>query len=391
MVMETLRIAFFCWESLYSVRVGGLAMAATNLAESIGREHEVHYFTPGLKDQKKTTEKQGVFYHRCWPSGSNIVDYCKNMSLKMVEDYLAEEKNGDFDVLHFHDWHPTEALHLLQNRSTVLTFHSTEYGRNGNNFGGWWEFKEISGKEWYAALICKKITTISQALRKEAMWLYNIPDWKIKVIPNGIEPEKFHMNVDAAKVKKDYGVNPQEPLVFYMGRLVYQKGPDLLLQAVPKILEHHKNAKFLFAGDGDMRSYLEGLSNNFGGRVRFLGYLPDMEFVRLLNSVDLVTIPSRNEPFGLVLLEAWSAQKGVVATEVGGLSENIDNFVDGVKVYVNPESIAWGVNYCLDDLEATKNMGKKGWGKLGKFRWENIAKEMVEYYKSQPETVTKNQ
>ncbi len=366
-------------------------MAATNLAESIGREHEVHYFTPGLKDQKKTTEKQGVFYHRCWPSGSNIVDYCKNMSLKMVEDYLAEEKNGDFDVLHFHDWHPTEALHLLQNRSTVLTFHSTEYGRNGNNFGGWWEFKEISGKEWYAALICKKITTISQALRKEAMWLYNIPDWKIKVIPNGIEPEKFHMNVDAAKVKKDYGVNPQEPLVFYMGRLVYQKGPDLLLQAVPKILEHHKNAKFLFAGDGDMRSYLEGLSNNFGGRVRFLGYLPDMEFVRLLNSVDLVTIPSRNEPFGLVLLEAWSAQKGVVATEVGGLSENIDNFVDGVKVYVNPESIAWGVNYCLDDLEATKNMGKKGWGKLGKFRWENIAKEMVEYYKSQPETVTKNQ
>ncbi|MFB0559845.1 MAG: glycosyltransferase family 4 protein [Candidatus Lokiarchaeia archaeon] len=379
--METLRIAFFCWESLYSVRVGGLAMAATNLAESLAKEHEVHYFTPGLKTQKKSTEKQGVYYHRCYPSGMNTIDYCKNMSLSMVEDYLAEEKNGAFDVLHFHDWHPTEALHLLQNRPTVLTFHSTEYGRNGNQFGDWWEYKEISGKEWYAALICKKITTISQALRKEAMWLYNIPEWKIKVIPNGIEPEKFHMEVDSAEVKKDYGINPLEPLVFYMGRLVYQKGPDLLLQAAPKILAQRPNVKFLFAGDGDMRSYLENWARNFGDSVRFLGYLPDIEFVRLLNAVDLVVIPSRNEPFGLVLLEAWSAKKGVVATDVGGLSENIDDLENGVKVYVTPESIARGVNYCLDDLEATNNMGKKGWEKLGKFRWENIANQMVETYR----------
>ncbi len=380
--METLKIGFFCWESLYSVRIGGLAMAATNLAESLAKEHEVHYFAPGLKTQKKSTEKQGVYYHRCYPSGSNTIEYCKNMSIQMVEDYLAEEKNGAFDVLHFHDWHPTEALHLLQDKPTVLTFHSTAYGRNGNQFGDWWEYKEISGKEWYAALICKKITTISQALRKEAMWLYNIPEWKIKVIPNGIEPEKFHMDINAEEVKKDYGIDPLEQLVFFMGRLVYQKGPDLLLHAAPKILEHHPNAKFLFAGDGDMRSFLEGWAKSFGGRVRFLGYLPDMEFVRLLNAVDLVVIPSRNEPFGLVLLEAWSAKKGVVATDVGGLSENIDNFENGVKVYVTPESIAWGANYCLNDLESTKNMGKKGWEKLGKFRWETIAKEMVGVYRN---------
>ncbi|MGQ9722117.1 MAG: glycosyltransferase family 4 protein [Candidatus Jordarchaeum sp.] len=384
--METLKIGFFCWESLYSVRIGGLAMAATNLAESLAKEHEVHYFSPGLKTQKKSTEKQGVYYHRCHPSGPNIIEYCKNMSLQMVEDYLAEEKNGAFDALHFHDWHPTEALHLLQDRPTVLTFHSTEYGRNGNQFGGWWEYKEISGKEWYAALICKKITTISQALRKEAMWLYNIPEWKIKVVPNGIEPEKFHMDINAEEVKKDYVVNPEEPLVFYMGRLVYQKGPDLLLHAAPKILERHPNAKFLFAGNGDMRPFLEGWAKSFDGHVRFLGYLPDKEFVRLLNAVDLVVIPSRNEPFGLVLLEAWSAKKGVVATDVGGLSENIDNFENGVKVYVTPESIAWGANYCLNDLESTRNMGKKGWEKLGKFRWETIAKEMVGVYRNVSDT-----
>ncbi len=381
--METLRIAFFCWESLYSVRVGGLAAAATNLAESLAKEHEVHFFTPGLKTQKKVTEKNDVFYHRCRPSGSNIVEYCKNMSLQMVDDYLIEEKRGKFDALHFHDWHPTEALHLLQDRPTVVTLHSTQYGRNGNNFGDWWEFKEISGKEWYAALISKKITTISEALKEEAMWLYNIPEWKIKVVPNGIHPEKFYMEVNAGEVKKDYGVDPLAPLVFYMGRLVYQKGPDLLLDAVPKIFDYQSNARFLFAGDGDMRSYLEHKAKINGGYVRFLGYLPDMEFVRLLNAVDLVVIPSRNEPFGLVLLEAWSAKKGVVATDVGGLSENIDNFENGIKVDVSPESIARGVNQVINDPEYLKKMGEKGWKKLSKFRWETISNKLVETYKSE--------
>jgi glycosyltransferase involved in cell wall biosynthesis len=389
--METLRIAFFCWESLYSVRVGGLAAATTNLAESlVKQQHEVHFFTPGLPTQKKIAEKNGVFYHRCHPSGSNIVEYSKDMSLQMVDDYLKEEKSGKFDVLHFHDWHPTEALHLLQDRPTVLTLHSTEYGRNGNAFGDWWEFKELSGKEWYAALICKKITTISQSLRNEAMWLYNIPEWKIQVIPNGIDPEKFNIGIDAKEVKEEYGVNPLEPVVFYMGRLVYQKGPDLLIDAVPKVLEHQSNVKFFFAGDGDMRMYLDGKARNFGDSVRFLGYLPDKEFVRVLNSIDLVVIPSRNEPFGLVLLEAWSAKRGVVATEVGGLAENINNFVDGVKVYVSPDSIAWGINYCLDDPVFMKDMGKMGWEKLGKFRWESIAKEMIGVYGTLSETSGKD-
>lgn len=159
--METLKIAFFCWESLHSVRIGGLAAAATNLAENLAKDHEVHYFTLGDKEE----EINGVFYHRCSPSGSDIVEYCKNMSIAMANDYLEEEKNGEIDVLHFHDWHPAEALHILQDRPTVLTLHSTEYGRNGNSFGDWWEFKEISGKEWYSSLKARKVTTVSHTLK----------------------------------------------------------------------------------------------------------------------------------------------------------------------------------------------------------------------------------
>lgn len=375
--METLKIAFFCWESLHSVRIGGLAAAATNLAEKLGKKHEVHYFTLG---SEKEEEINGVFYHRCNSSGSNIVEYCKNMGLSMANDYLQEEKKGEFDVLHFHDWHPTEALHILQDRPTVLTLHSTEYGRNGNSFGEWWEFKEISGKEWYASLKAKKVTTVSHTLKNEVMWLYNVPDWKVGVIPNGICPEKFYMDVEPEEVKKDYGLKPSSPLVLFMGRVVYQKGPDLLLDAIPDIVRRWQDTKFFFTGEGGMRSYLDNKARRLNA-VRFLGYIPDREFIRLLNASDLVAIPSRNEPFGLVLLEAWSAKRCVVGSDVGGLSENIDNFENGVKVYPTSDSIKWGVDYVMGD-NCKEKMGRKGREKVGReFRWQNIAHRMVEAYK----------
>jgi glycosyltransferase involved in cell wall biosynthesis len=214
------------------------------------------------------------------------------------------------------------------------------------------------------------------------MWLYNVPEWKVNVVPNGIYPEKFFIDVDPGDVKKDYNIHPLAPLIFFVGRLVHQKGPDLLLDAVPKILNHRWDAKFLFAGDGGMRPHLESRASYLNGAVRFLGYLPDMEFLRLLNASDMVVIPSRNEPFGLVLLEAWSAQRCVVATDVGGLSENIDNFENGVKVFTTPDSLAWGVDYIINDVDRVKEMGENGKKKIEKkFRWQIIASKMIENYK----------
>jgi len=73
-------------------------------------------------------------------------------------------------------------MHTLRDRNTVLSFHSTEYGRHGGNFGGWWEFKEISGKEWYGGYIAKAVTTVSNSTKTEVMWLYNVPERKVTVV-----------------------------------------------------------------------------------------------------------------------------------------------------------------------------------------------------------------
>jgi len=374
--LESLNIAIFCWESLYAERVGGLAPAATHLAETLAKAHEVHFFTRGgIPDQTINN----VSYHYCQPQGNNIVEYCNSMSLSMVEQFKKAERDQKFDYLHFNDWHPVQALHLLQDRNTILTYHSTEYGRSGNHFGDWWEFKEISGKEWYGGLIAKQVTAVSGSLKNEVMQLYNVPDWKCEVVPNGIVPRQYYAKVDATEVKRSYGIDPSDMLILFIGRLAYQKGPDLLIGAIKTVCQNHRDAKLIVAGEGDMRQVLEEKSQDLP--VNFVGYIPDTEYIRLLNACDLVVIPSRNEPFGLVLLEAWSAKKGIVASNVGGLSENIDALIDGVKVEPHQEELAGGIDDILSKPSLAVAFGKRGRKKIDRqFRWDPIGKKMIDTY-----------
>jgi glycogen synthase len=261
--MESQKIAFFCWESLYAERVGGLACAATNLAETLAKNHEMHYFTRGSMPDQTINN---VHYHYCRPSGNNPVEYCDTMSNAMVEQFHQQDAGDRFDVLHFHDWHPIQALHHLQERETILTFHSTEYGRNGNQYGNWEEFRQVSGKEWYGGLIAKRITTVSSTLKNEIMHLYNVPDWKCDVVPNGIMPRQYRADIDAGAVKQAYGIHPYAPLILFVGRLAYQKGPDIFIDAIRKVCEHRWDARVIVAGDGGMRAYLQGRAHNLPDR-----------------------------------------------------------------------------------------------------------------------------
>ncbi len=374
--MESLKIAFFCWESLYAERVGGLANAATNLAETLARHHEVHFFTRG---EGRDAEINNVRYHYCRPTGQGIVRYCSDMSRGMF-DRFGEFDAPSFDLLHFHDWHVVDALCRLRERETIFTYHSTEFGRNGNTFSNGWPFTEISGIERYGASIAKHITAVSSTLRQEAMSLYDIPDWKIDVVPNGIVPAHYQADVDPEAVKRRYGFDPASPLILFVGRLAWQKGPDMLVDAAPNLLREHADSQFAFVGDGQMRRGLETRARSLP--VRFLGRLADTDYVSLLNASDIVAIPSRNEPFGLVLLEAWSAGRCVVASDVGGLSENIAHGTDGVKVQPHPDSIAEGLAQVASSPTKLLSMGREGLDKVKKeFPWSRVAERMEDVYR----------
>ncbi len=374
--MESLKLGFFCWESLHAVRLGGLANAATHLAEALAKDHEVHFFTRGeLPDR----EVAGVSYHYCQPEGENIVDYCRSMSRRMLDGF--GKVGGDFDYLHFHDWHTVEALRALRDRNTIFSFHSTEFGRHGSTVGTEQIYRDISAIERTGAHLAQQVTAVSGVLKDEVVSLYEIPEEKCEVVPNGVIPREYQRTVNAGRVKQEYGVPPDAPMIFFIGRLMHQKGPDLLLDGMPEVLSEYPDAHVLIAGEGLMLAALQARVK--GMPVRFLGLIPDAEYVRLLNAADLVVIPSRNEPFGLVLLEAWSASRAVVATNVGGLSENIDHLIDGVKVAVNPAAIAQGINRVVGDPSRLRALGAEGRRKIeNRFRWDAIAGTFTGIYRA---------
>lgn len=372
--MDALKIAFFCWESLYSGRIGGLSPATTCLAETLARENEVHFFTRGEGDRTI----KGVRYHSVRPHADNIVDYARDMSDRMVARF-REMDSPRFDVLHFHDWHVVDGLHALADRNTVMTFHSTEYGRAGNRIGDWWESREIAGKEWYGAYRAKRLTAVSRSLKSEIGWLYDVPSGKAEVIPNGVFPETYEVIIDPGEVKKSNGISPAAPLVLFVGRMEYQKGPDLLVDAIPLVLRQRPDTQFILAGQGTMKCELQARCSRLP--AQFPGNITDPEYVRLLNACDAVVVPSRNEPFGLVPLEAWSARKCPIVTDVGGLAENVSHLLDGVKVRPEPASIARGINYALDHPSLSAAFGLNGRQKAEQqFSWDGVAGRMIGLY-----------
>jgi len=383
-----MRIAIFSWESLYTIQVGGLGVAVTLLAEELARQgHQVGYFTRGAPGQPQYMKINGVDYFTLPVEPvPDSYSFALGMSRHMVDRlHSIEETFGRFEVIHGNDWLVVDALQELkaEGRSIVMTYHSTEYGRNGGRMGNWPSFAQISDRERFAGEIADRVTTVSEYMRGELNWLYGIPREKIAVVPNAIDRERYQLRTDAGSVKKSLGIHPFAPTILLIGRMEYQKGPDLLVEAAPEILSRHPDVVFVYVGRGQMTDYLQRRAAQLGvlGSFRFLGFLPHWEFLEKLNSCDLVCVPSRNEPFGMVLLEAWAAGKPVVASSVGGLGENIDHMVNGYKVNPDSGSVARGISHLLENPGVMRDIAVGGAGRLADFSWDRSVEMVLEVYR----------
>jgi glycosyltransferase involved in cell wall biosynthesis len=297
-----------------------------------------------------------------------------------VEDFV-----GKFDLIHSHDWLGANAMIWIKQgrgRNTVLTIHSTEYARCGNAFYNGLSCR-IREQERAGIFWADKIIAVSEATKKELTWMYEVPAEKVQVIGNGVDWKRFDIEADAGKIKAQYGIGPLDPTVLYCGRLAWQKGPDILIEAIPSILREHPNAKFVIAGEGDMRNGLQGRARHLGvmHAIRFLGYKNGDELVRLFKACDVVCVPSRNEPFGIVVLEGWAAEKPVVVTENGGPNEFIRHEMNGLKIYPRPDSVSWGINRVFSDFEAGRQMGSNGRKFMEeRYSWDMIAEQTLGVY-----------
>jgi glycosyltransferase involved in cell wall biosynthesis len=382
------RIALFAWDSFDSVFVGGAGVHVSELARVLARiGHEVHLFTREAPEQVHYEKLDGVYLHRCaFDHDRDFVRETRNMCRSFEHHFFTTRAlAGEFDVVHAHDWLTADTLSLIRrqcNARRVLTMHSTEYGRCGNNlYPG--QSEAVRHCEWQGIFDAERVICVSKALQEEVVWLYSAPRDKCRVIYNGIRPETFDFPFDPGEVKASLGIHPMAPMILFAGRVVYQKGVDILIDAIPHVLDHLPTAMFVFAGDGEMRWELEAATKmrGLGPNTRWLGKIPRERLRSLFKSCDTVCVPSRNEPFGIVILEAWSARKPVVATVVGGPGEFVSHDCTGLSINPSSDSVAWGIGHIFASIEHARNMGENGRREVEKrFTWDMIAKQTIEAY-----------
>ncbi len=376
-----MRVGVFSWESLHSINIGGLAAHVTELAAGLERRgHDIHVFTRRNPGQSHYDRIDGVHYHRVDHGISDNFVQCMDWMCQAMAHRFHEVTSliGKFELVHAHDWLTGNVLKYISDgfgTPGILTMHSTEYGRDGNvfydGFASW-----IRDTEAAACRHAKLIISVSGFLADELQRMYGVPHGKIHVVPNGVAYHAFDGYLEPGPVKARYGIAPLDPTILAAGRMSVQKGMDLLVEAVPMVLGCFPSTKFVIAGEGPEKEAVVNRANELGvgHAIRFLGSLSRGEYSELMRSVDIVALPSRNEPFGIVALEAWAAGKPVVATTAGGPGKFVWHDVNGFLVDANPGGLAHGIGSLLADHDHCRALGRNGRAAVeDKFNWNTVA------------------
>ena len=379
-----MKILMLTWE--YPPRiVGGIARVVHDLSKRLIKDgHEVTVVT--YRDNADVPEYEndkGVNVYRVdnyMIHPNNFIDWIMQLNFNMLSKATEIiNKEGGFDVIHAHDWLVTYSAKSLKNAydiPIVATIHATEAGRNSGIHDETQRY--INDTEWLLTYEATEVIVNSNYMKNEIQRLFGLPFDKINVIPNGINLSNF------TGIERDYDFRRQyamdnEKIILYVGRLVYEKGVQHLIAAMPKILSNYNDAKLIIAGRGGMMDELRAEASNLGlnDKIYFTGYLNSKQVQKMYKCADVAVFPSTYEPFGIVALEAMLAGVPTVVSDVGGLDEIVTHGVDGMKSYAgNANSIADSVTALLYDHQLATNVSKKAKQKVkDQFNWEKIAQD----------------
>ena len=378
-----MKILMLTWE--YPPRiVGGIARVVNDLSKRLIKDgHEVTVITYKEGNVPYYENDKGVDVYRVdnfMINPNNFIDWIMQLNFNMVaKANELIQKNGKFDVIHAHDWLVAYSAKTLKNSygiPLVCTIHATEAGRNSGIHDETQRY--INDTEWLLTYESSEVIVNSKFMKNDLQRLFGLPYEKINVIANGVNINSY------TGVERDYDFRRQyaadnEKIILFMGRLVYEKGVQHLISAMPKILEGYHDAKLIIAGKGGMIDELKEQVNSMGlsQKVYFTGYLNAKQVSKMYKCADVSVFPSTYEPFGIVALEAMLAGVPTVVSDVGGLDEIVTHGVDGMKSYAgNANSIADSVTALLYDHQLATNVSKKAKQKVKEqFNWEKIAQD----------------
>ena len=228
-----------------------------------------------------------------------------------------------------------------------------------------------------------RVIAISHALADFVRGVEGIEPDKVVTIHYGLQPREYPPDV-CETARAAWGIAPDAPLIGYFGRLIEQKGVDVLIEAFARVRREHGRARLVIVGDGDLRPALEEQARvaGVGDAVHFAGWVADA--ARLMPACDVIAMPSRWEGFGLVALEAMSAARPLVASRVSALPEIVDDPATGRLV---PPDDAGALAAALGDLLAdparAAAMGRAGRERLVQaFAVDTMVQATLDVYRS---------
>ena len=409
-----LNIVHFSWE-YPPVIYGGLGTFTAEITQKqASLDHNITVFSLNEKNSLLTKEKiNGINVYRIktleltdvfklfsdyelksWGSNfkffSDVVSY-NTMSVSHLVNQLVRKEKKHFDIIDSHDWLGIMGGIIAKKElkiPLIFHIHSTEVGRSVGR--GSHVIKDI---EYEGGQVADCVITVSNAMKDELEKLGFPPD-KIRVCWNGIDPNKYDplkvLQEERLKLRRYYGINDNENMIFFIGRLVTVKGVDKLIKAMPSILNDFPNTKLLILGIGDMEWILKDITKNLGINDKVIfrtEFISEAERIKHYAASDCVVLPSIYEPFGIVCTESMSMGKPTVvgARGTNGFREQIIPTGEKQNGYhinpYDPQDIAWGVKQVLQDKKRAELMGQNARKRaIEMFSWDIVTKRTLNIY-----------
>jgi glycogen(starch) synthase len=385
------RVLILSWEYPPLIE-GGLARHVRKLSEALVELGvEVHVLTRGGEDSPAEETAGGVAVHRIrepkHPSDlGEFVAWVERMNSDMLAAGVGLGDRFEFDLVHGHDWLVANACdHLARRFETplVTTIHATEYGRHQG-----WVNKHpqtyIHGVERWIVNRSQRVIACSAFMRDQIADVFGVAEGRIAVIPNGIDPGDLPSPdpAEMARLRAEFAA-PEERLVLLIGRLVYEKGFQLALEAMPEVIAAVPGTRFLVAGSGTHEAELKAQAKKLRlmDHGTFLGWIGDDVLHTLYGIADLTVVPSIYEPFGLVALEAMASGCPCVVADTGGLREVVPLESGGLRFAArDPEALAEVAIRVLSDPALEARLIAEAKEHVLRFDWADVAARTAAVY-----------
>jgi glycogen(starch) synthase len=374
------------------VMVGGLGRHVHSLSTTLARQgHRVTVVTRHAAGAALEEELDGVRVVRTpedpplFPlSTQNLLPWTMAFNHAVTRAALRTARTAEFDVIHAHDWlvaHSAITLREQLGLPLVSTIHATEAGRHQ----GWLPHelnRNIHSVEWWLVNESDRVIVCSHYMRWEVNRLLRVPFDRVDVVPNGVDMRRWQPDERTAAAARGRYAGTG-PLIGYAGRLVYEKGVQDIIRALPDLRARYPGLRLVVAGDGPHRAALQEEVRRTGvpEAVSFTGFLGD-ELLPVIASTDAMIVPSIYEPFGMVALEAAAAGVPVAAATTGGLKEIVEPGRTGMTFTPgDPQSLAAAASRLLGNADDARRMARTARHMVAnRYSWNTVAHRSVMVY-----------